>query len=326
MEDGEMVKRLGVILVTLLLGVALLVGCGPSATPEPSATRTERATLESTRGEPNRTAGPLNVTVSILPQKYFVERIGGEHVVVNVMVEPGASPATYEPKAEQLTALSQAATYLSIGVPFEKAWLDKIASANDEMLMVDTAAGIERIPIDAHYKVELGGRPESEAEGRDPHIWLSPELVKIQAQNIYTALAELDPANEVEYKTNLESFLADIDELIADIEETLERISSRKFMVFHPAWGYFGDDFELEMIPIEVGGQEPSAAELAELITTAKEEGIQVIFAQPEFSTKDAGTIAKEISGEVLLISPLAPDWLDNLRWVAKTFAEVLSQ
>jgi len=307
-------KQLCVVLVTLSLSVALLAGCGPNAAPE------------LTRGEPSRTASPLNVTVSILPQKYFVERIGGEHVVVNVMVEPGASPATYEPKPEQLIAWSEAAAYFSIGVPFEKAWLDKIASANEKMMMVDTMAGIERVPIDAHYKVELGGRPESEVEGRDPHIWLSPELVKIQAQNIYDTLVELDPANEAEYKANLESFLADIDKLIADIKKTLKGIKSRKFMVFHPAWGYFGDDFELEMIPIEVGGQEPSAAELAELITTAREEGIQVIFAQPEFSKKDAETIAKEIGGEVLLISPLAPDWLDNLRRVAKTFAEVLSQ
>jgi zinc transport system substrate-binding protein len=264
--------------------------------------------------------------VSILPQKYFVERIGGEQVVVNVMVEPGASPATYEPKPEQLTALSEAAAYFSIGVPFEKAWLDKIASANEKMLMVDTAAGIERVPIDAHYKVELGSRPQSKAEGQDPHIWLSPELVKIQAQNIYDGLVELDPANKAEYKANLSSFLADMDELSADIEKTLEGVKSRKFMVFHPAWGYFGDDFELEMIPIEVGGQEPSAAELAELITTAKEDGVQVIFAQPEFSTRDAETIANEVGGEVLLISPLAPDWLDNLRRVADTFAEVLSQ
>ena len=97
-------------------------------------------------------------------------------------------------------------------------------------------------------------------------------------------------------------------------------------MVFHPAWGYFGDDFELEMIPIEVGGQEPSPAELADLITTAREENIKVIFVQPEFSTENAETIATEIGGKVLPISPLAEDWLTNLRQVANTFAEVLGQ
>jgi zinc transport system substrate-binding protein len=282
-----MVKRLYLIGVVLLLGAMLLTGCGQSTTSEPT--------------------GPLNVTVSILPQKYFVERIGGEYVTVNVMVQPGASPATYEPKPEQLTALGKAAAYFSIGVPFESAWLDKIASANSEMRMVDTTGGIEKV-------------------GQDPHIWLSPTLVKTQAQTIYEALAQLDPTHETEYKTNLDSFIADIDALDADIRKTLARVENRKFMVFHPSWGYFARDYGLEMIPIEVGGQEPSAAELAALIAEAKEGGIKVVFAQPEFSTRDAETIAKEIGGEVLLISPLAPDWLDNLRQVAETFAEVLSQ
>ncbi len=251
----------------------------------------------------------LNVVVSIVPQKYFVERIGGEYVTVSVMVEPGNSPATYEPKPEQLKALSSAAAYFSIGVPFENAWLDKIAAANKEMVMVDTIASIER----------MGAPP-------DPHVWLSPELVKVQSQAIYEALAKLDPAHEAEYKTNLDAFVADIDQLEADIKATLLGLKSKKFVVFHPAWGYFARDFDLEQIPIEVGGQEPSAQELAHLIEQAKEEGIQIIFAQPEFSTEDAETIAQEIGGEVLLISPLAPDWLQNMRTVAQTFVNALGE
>jgi len=286
-EGGlQIVKRLCIIVVALLLNAALPVGCGQSTRPEPN--------------------GPLNVTVSILPQKYFVERVGGEYVTVNVMVEPGASPATYEPKPGQLVALSKAAAYFSIGVPFENAWLDKIASANPDMLMVDTAAGIERV-------------------GNDPHIWLSPTLVKTQAQTIYEALVELDPAHEADYEANLDGFVADVETLDTDIRATLERLETKKFMVFHPAWGYFARDYGLEMIPIEIGGQEPSAAELAALVTEAQGKGIKVIFAQPEFSTEGAETIANEIGGEVLLISPLNPEWLDNLRKVAKTFAEVLS-
>jgi len=284
---SQMVRRLYVIVVTLLLSAALLAGCSQSTAPASTDT--------------------LNVTVSILPQKYFVERVGGEHVTLNVMVQPGASPATYEPKPAQLTALSQAAAYVSIGVPFEDAWLDKIASANSDMLMVDTTTGIERV-------------------GNDPHIWLSPTLVKTQAQTIYDALVELDPAHKTDYKANVDSFVADIDALDADIRAALEGLETKKFMVFHPAWGYFARDYGLEMISIEVGGQEPSAAELAALVAKAQEEGINVIFAQPEFSTKDAETIGNEIGGEVLLISPLAPDWLDNLRQVADTFAEVLNQ
>lgn len=272
--------------------------------------------------------GKLNVVVSIVPQRYFVERIGGDYVSVSVMVEPGNSPATYEPKPEQLKALSDAAAYFSIGVPFEAAWLDKIAEANTKMVMVDTIADIERMPMGAHHHDDEGAEEDHdhEAGAPDPHVWVSPELVKVQSQAIYAALAKLDPAHKDAYKTNLDAFVADIDQLEADIKATLTGLKSNKFMVFHPAWGYFAHDFGLEQIPVEVGGQEPSAQELAHLIEEAKAEGIQVVFAQPEFSTTDAETIAKEIGGEVLLISPLAPDWLANMRRVAQTFADVLGR
>jgi len=291
--------------VAIVLSGALLAGCGRRATPESTDT--------------------LNVTVSILPQKYFVERVGGAQVRVSVMVEPGANPATYEPKPGQLAALSEADVYFSIGVPFERAWLDRIGSVNREMLMVDTSEGIARMAMAAHPHHGEGGH-EGEPENADPHIWLSPALVRVQAQTIYEALATLDPDRQAEYEANLDRFIADIDALDADIRQALAGVENEKFIVFHPAWGYFARDYGLEMIPVEIGGQEPSAAELAALVEKAQEEGIKVVFAQPEFSTRDAEIIAGEIGGEVLLISPLAEDWLGNLCQVAGTFAEVLDQ
>jgi zinc transport system substrate-binding protein len=280
-------------------------------------------------------AGALIVTVSIAPQRYFVERIAGEGVDVNVMVEPGASPATYEPKPEQLAALSQSAAYFSIGVPFENVWLDRIAEANPEMRIVDTAAGIERVPIEAHSHEAGADEDHSDdedddhdhAEGApDPHIWLSPSLVKVQARTIAEALIDLDPDRQAAYEANLDAFLADIEDLEGTIEEALSGVESRKFLVFHPSWGYFAEDFGLEQVAIEVGGQEPSARELAELIALAEEEEIRVVFAQPEFSAEDATTIAEEIGGEVIMVSPLAEDWLNNMSKVADTFAEALSR
>lgn len=226
------------------------------------------------------------------------------------MVQPGESPATYEPKPEQLQALSQAVAYIRIGVPFENAWMDRIAAANPDMRIVDTTEGIQR-----------RGTPERP----DPHIWLSPRLVKIQAETIAQVLAELDPDRAAEYQANLQAFISDIDVLDDEIQATLAQLTSRKFIVFHPSWGYFADDYDLEMIPIEVGGQEPGAAELSDLIKRAQAEDIHVVFAQPEFSTRSAETIAREIDGEVLLISPLAPDWLANMRQVAQIFASVLT-
>jgi zinc transport system substrate-binding protein len=296
-------------LLTLTLLIALLAGgAAACCANEPSPTDD----------------GKLTVVVSILPQKYFVERIGGDHVSVGVMVEPGASPATYEPRPEQLKALNSAAAYFSIGVPFEDAWLAKIAAANTGMMMVDTIAGIERMPMETRHAHEEG---EEHGEGApDPHVWLSPRLVKVQSQTIYEALSELDPAHEAEYHSNLDAFITDIGALEADIRAALSNLESRRFIVFHPSWSYFARDFGLEQIPVEVGGQEPSAQEMAHLIEEAKEEGIQVVFAQPEFSTQDAETIAREIDGEVLLISPLALDWLSNMRAVSQTFADALGE
>lgn len=273
------------------LVILALTGCGGAATQAPA--------------DP---AGVLNVVVSIVPQQYFIERIGGERVNVMVMVPPGFSPATYEPKPEQLQTLSKADAYVRMRVPFEEAWMERISSANQDMLIIDQAEGIERI------------------EGKDPHIWLSPPLVEAQAQTIYDGLAELDSDHEAEYAANLETFLADLDELDADIEETLSHLANRQFMVFHPAWAYFARDYGLEMIPVQIEGSDPSAAEMADLIQAAQENNIRVIFAQPEFSTESAEAIAQEIGAQVLLISPLSPDWLDNLRRVADTFAEALAE
>ncbi len=250
----------------------------------------------------------INVTVSIVPQKYFVQRIGGDKVNVAVMVPVGFSPATYEPKPSQIEELGASRIYVRIRVPFEEAWMERIAAANENMLIVDQSRGIERIG------------------GKDPHIWLSPRLVKIQLLTICNGLVEVDPGNESFYRANLDAFLADVDELDTTIRETLLGLQSPKFMVFHPAWSYFARDYGLEMIPVEIEGNEPSAAEMAGLIRTAQENDIRIMFAQPEFSTRSAETIAQEVGAQVLLISPLAPDWLDNLQRVADTFAAVLGE
>ncbi|MEM8718671.1 MAG: zinc ABC transporter substrate-binding protein [Cyanobacteria bacterium P01_G01_bin.39] len=309
--------------LTLLVSLGILTGCSSSPTdsnPETQVSASETITE------------PLYITVSILPQEYFVEKIGGDRVEVNVMVEPGASPATYEPKPQQMKALSEAEAYVNIGVPFEKAWMEKIKGANPQMLVIDSAQGIEQIEMVAHHHhgEEHGGEAEHAhdhgAENLDPHVWLSPQLVKVQAENIYQGLVEIDPENEAEYQANLAQFLTEIDQLDQQIQQNLAGIENRQFIVFHPAWGYFARSYDLEQISIEVGGQEPSAAELGEIVKEAQEENIKVIFAQPEFSTKSAETIAQEIGGKVSLITPLAPDWSNNLLQVSQTFAEVLQK
>lgn len=274
-------------------------------------------------------AETMDLFVSITPQKYFLEQIGGDLVTVHVMVEPGASPATYEPKPWQMTELSEARAYFSIGVPFEKVWLDRIASTNPGMVMVPTDKDVPKQSIAAHSHHEHGEEHPGEEHDHgplDPHIWLSPALVKIQARTMARALMELDPANKDVYTANLKAFNAHLDKLDAEIQTILIPAAgnSGRFMVFHPSWGYFADHYGLTQIAVESQGDEPGPRELARIVDQARELGIKVVFVQPQFSEKSAKLIAKEIGGEVAALDPLAPDWSENLLRAAKALAKAV--
>lgn len=272
------------------------------------------------------------VTVSIIPQKYFVEQIAKDFLHVNVMVTPGSSPHTYEPKPSQMKELAQSDAYFSIGDGFEKAWLPKFKSSNPKLMMVDTVKGIEKIPMAEHHHEDEGKEHKGHAhhdhdheQGElDPHVWLDPILVKTQAQNIYEALVTLYPEQKALFAQNYEAFMTSLDALDVSIQQTLADVKNRKFIVFHPSFGYFAKHYGLEQIPVEVSGKEPKPAELAKIIDEAKEEGAKVVFVSPQFSKKSAETIAKQINGKTLTIDPLAYEWKENMLSVAKIFQSEL--
>ena len=271
----------------------------------------------------------LPVFVSIVPQKYFLEKIGGGFVEVSLMVRPGASPAVYEPKPAQMVALSRAKIYFAVGVPFEAVWLDKIAVANPNLIIVHTEKGIQkRLMEDHHHRDEGDANHEKKDEHhqiKDPHIWLSPPLAMVQARNILDALCRIDPSHGADYEANYKQFIIEVVDLDAEVRGVFAGSGrGMGFMVFHPAWGYFAEAYGLEQIPIEMEGKEPKPAELQGLIEDAQHRGIKVIFVQPQFSAKSAKTIAKAIGGEVAYADPLAVDWAQNLRKQAATFKAAL--
>lgn len=270
------------------------------------------------------TKNKIKVFVSILPQAYFVERVGGERVDVSVLVGPGYSPATYEPTPRQMAELGKAKIFFRIGVPFEDMWMMRISSASPHMKVIDTRRDIVLRPMKAYYPDKVEQHHPDPKGMKDPHVWLSLRLVKVQAQNICNALAFQDPAQRAYYQANLRAFHHDLDRLDAEIEETLENLRTRKFIAFHPAWGYFARDYGLEQIPIEVEGKEPSARALADLIKRAKQEGIKVVFVQTQFSTRNAETVTQAIGGRIVQIDPLAKDYLRNMRKIAETFRKVI--
>ena len=265
------------------------------------------------------------VFVSIVPQKYFVQQISGNLVTVEVMVQPGASPATYEPKPSQMSRLSVAAAYFAIDVPFEKAWLGRIAAVNPQMKIIRTDRGIEKIAMAEHHHEELGTeKKQSDQIILDPHIWLSPLLVKKQAATILEGLKTIIPEHARELDANYRLFQEKIDHLDAQLKSQLRGGRGLRFMVFHPSWGYFAKEYGLEQVPIEIEGKAPKPAQLAELIAHARAQHIGVIFVQPQFSQKSAQVVAKEIGAKVVFVDPLAEDWLNNLAAVGEKFRQAV--
>lgn len=254
----------------------------------------------------------IGVVVTILPQAEFVRSVGGEKVEVSVMVPPGANVHIYEPTPSQMAALSRAEMYVKVGsgIEFELVWMDKLVAVNRRMLIIDCSKGVELQEMVAEFEHE----GEHKHGVMDPHIWMSPLNAQIMVRNICDGLIQVDPDNKAYYQRNRDAYLQKLTKLDQDIRDGLSGVTRRKFMVYHPAFGYFAREYNLTMIPIEEEGKEPTAAGLAHLIEQAKEHDIKVIFAEPQFNPQSAEVIAEAISGRVVFINPLAENYIVNLR------------
>lgn len=276
---------------------------------------------------------PMEIVVTIPPLLEFVEAITGDKAVVTIMVPPGASPHTYEPMQSQLVSLSGASIYVKVGTPveFEMSWLPKIKDMNAQMLIADCSKSIILIDAVQADKSENdhpdGEDDDHDHEGlQDPHIWLSLKNASIMVKNIYETVVEVDPSNKDYYKNNMEAYLKELEDLDQQVEIMFSGVENNKFMVYHDAWAYFARDYGLTPIPIEKDGKEPTPRGLKELIDQAKQEEIKVIFASPELNISSANVIAQEIGAVVVLISPLAQDYLENMRNISNEISKNLKK
>jgi zinc transport system substrate-binding protein len=271
-----------------------------------------------------RALDKIPVFVSILPQTYFVQKVGGNLVDVSVMVRPGADAHTFEPKPQQMMALSKAKIYFTIGIEFEKVWLKRFHAANPRLLIIRMDSGIKKITTSDYHNHHHENKLGHHSSTLDPHIWLSPPLVVIQAHNIRDGLISADPHNALIYKANCDRFVGEINVLDAELKRIFGGRKDLQFMVFHPSWGYFAHTYKLKQVPVESEGKAPKPAELQHLIQHAREHEIKVIFVQPQFSASSAAVIAKAIDGQIAFVDPLAENWAENLREVARKFEAVL--
>ncbi len=280
-------------------------------------------------------AGVITVFTSILPQKYFVNRIAGDRVNVEVMVLPGKNPATYDPSPRQIQALGKAAAFFTIGVPFEQGFLPSIRSDLANLRIVATDAGIQKRMLEAHshedededeHDHEAEDEDEHDPESPDPHVWMDPILVEQQAKIILDTLVEIDPEGADDYRNGYSLFISDLEKVNQELETLLKPCQGQALFVYHPAFGYFADRYGLKQVAIETGGKEPSPAQLEEVIHHAVEEGVKIIFVQPEFPVKSAQAVATAIGGAVVPVAPLKEEYVENLQNLGKAIAEGLSR
>jgi zinc transport system substrate-binding protein len=294
---------------------------------------------------PQRSADPaLKIAVSVLPQTEWIQEIGGNNVEVQALIPAGASPATYSPTANELTYLGNADVWFQIGlITFDIANEDALVeNAKPGMQVINLSVGLDLLELgsidhqeeehedDDHEEhsspVAAEDEHDHEEGAIDPHIWNSPTRVIQMVQKINQTLSTIDPTNAATYASNTAAYITKLEQLNSSISETMAGVQNRHMIIFHPSWGYFAHDYDLEMIALEDEGKDPSSEHFAEVIEIAKDKQVGTIFTQAEFSAEQAQAFSEEVCVEIVTLYPLAPNYIENMNTTANLIAEKLDQ
>ena len=250
----------------------------------------------------------INVFVSIVPQQYLVQRIAQQYANVYVMVKADQSPETFEPSPKLMLHYAKSQVYFTIGMPFEKIWIDRVASLNSDILVVPTEKVLS----------------SSKQLQHDPHSWLSPKESLKQADIIRDHLIKFMPQYKVQLQANYEQLIEEIKVLDNELRQLFQSTSQTRFIVYHPAFSYFAEHYALEQIAIEVNGNEPSAKHIYRIIKKMKDHKVAYIIVEKQFNQSVATTIASSVDAKLLVLDPLALDYLSNMRDIAAKIKKAL--
>jgi zinc transport system substrate-binding protein len=251
-------------------------------------------------------ADRLQVSATVAPLAGLVDRLVGPDVAeVSVMIPAGASPVTYEPTLARVRSAAAADVYVSVGHPafaWETTWLAGILGRGSAVV-VAAADGCDVLPD-------------------DPHVWLSLPCVRSMAIRIAEAVQEARPAAAEVIASSLSEFLAELEGIRADADSTLSPRQGGSFVALHPAWGYIANEYDLHQLAIlEHGSGDAGPAELAAIVSQARQLGLVDIVVQPQFSEEAALLVAHELGGQPVLLDPLAREWSDSYRRAIQVLA-----
>lgn len=249
------------------------------------------------------------VIASIAPVEYLAKAVGGDKIEVQSLAKGDVH--SYEPKPNDMKAVAKARIFIAAGLEFEEAWIPRFKASAKNLVVVKSDAKIAKLKEERGEQAE---HDEKNGAHADPHVWLNPMLAITMARNISDALIDMDKANKDFYLENFQKLMNDLLAFDESAKESLAGLKNRKFVVYHPAWGYFAAHYDLEQISIERSGKEPKIDEMASTLKMIKDENIKVIFADPNRSQKSAQILASQTGAKVELLDPLGYNLLENLK------------
>lgn len=280
-----MKKRIAVLAVFVLLVV--LAACGEKPKSDDAA--------------------KTSVTIYASTEEiYDVTRaIAGDHVEVKNLMPGIVDAHHWEPTSDLIRSLNESQALFLNGAGFEP-WIESLKnSLDDTVQVVDLSEGVDIIEIEdehGHDHEEEEEHEEHDHGGKDPHYWLSPAAVKVQAKNIVKALSSILPEEKKTFEDNLSKVEERLTKLEKDYGEKLKPYSGRALVVPHEAFTYLAEAFDLKQIAVEnvFSEGEPDAKRLGEIVDEVKEEGTHVVFYDAYGDSKVADTIAEAIGGSVM--------------------------
>ncbi|MEX0322390.1 MAG: metal ABC transporter substrate-binding protein [Puniceicoccaceae bacterium] len=286
-------------------------------------------------------AEPLKVGVSVLPLESVVKEIGGERVEVMSLQREGDSCSVFEPRPSVISWLAGAEVFFRVGAGYETSILHKVENRFDRLTVHDLRDVVSVLPLEEHdhhhhdhahahdhgEDCESCGSVHGDGdEETDPHLWLDPLRLADAADLIAGKLAEALPESAEVFRDRAQSLRRRAEVLHHKLEQQLHPFHGRAFYVYHPSLNYFAQRYDLEQVAISAPSHSPTVRELHGVISRAREEGVRVIFVQPQESRRHAEIVAQAVGASVVEIDPMDPDWEQCIGRIGEELAKAFMQ
>lgn len=271
------------------------------------------------------------IYVPVLPYQYLFEQIGGDLIEVRTIVAEGDDCHDYSPTPKQIVQIAKANMLFSGDLGFEGNFYVKVGDGINAPKAIDLLHGLTLLQGTC-AACEAAKRGQAEAAGhvhnhddlKDPHVWLSPKMLKQMSENVTAAIKPfVAEANHPKLDANLKKFINELDSVDNELRSALTPLKGEKFYVYHGAFAYFALDYGLEQIAIEIGNKSPTPKQLAAIARQARADGVRIVFVQPQFDQTSAKSLANTIGGEVATLDPLEKDVIANLRKIAAAMHKI---